>query len=191
MRRPRRSCHPGAQSVLIESEPGFRFFVSTRFLDANRSSLRSKTRWQQSSTRRLRNHSSLVDFVRRNAPTSVLPGTPVPFDGGLRPLLAPFRLKLGLLATGAGTFQAKVSMVDHVGGRSPDEFSHPLMCEAVSSWWAFLIRPSRRAQGRIDLASSRNRFASSMRRCSSDTVCLKRRRFCICMLPSIGIGGAC
>jgi hypothetical protein len=106
-------------------------------------------------------------------------------------LLALFRLKLSLLATGGGTFQAEVSMVDHVGGRSPDEFSHPLMCEAVSSWCAFLIRLSRRAQGRIDLASSRKRLASSMRRCSSDTVCLKRRRFCIYMLPSVRIGGAC
>jgi hypothetical protein len=82
-------------------------------------------------------------------------------------------------------------MVGHIGYRSPDEFSQPLMCEAVSNWWAFLTRLSRRAQGRIDLASSRKRLASSMRRCSSDTVCLKRRRFGICTLPSVGIGGAC
>ena len=163
----------------------------TRFPHGHRSPLRSETRCQKSSTRRLRNHSSLVDFVRRDAPTSVIPGTPVPFSGGLRPLLAPFWLKLCLLAAGEGTFQAEVSMVGHVGGRSPAEFSHPLMCEAVSSWWAFLIRLSRRAQGRIDLASSRKRLASSMRRCSSDTVCLKRRRFCIYMLPSVGINGAC
>ena len=41
-----------------------------------------------------------------------------------------------------------------------------------------------------DFASARKRRASSVRRCSSDTVCLKRRRLCILPLRSVGIYGA-
>jgi hypothetical protein len=123
----------------------------------------------------------------RGAPAFVRLGAAVPFHCSLDPLLSPFRLKLCLLAASQGTFQAEVAMIHHVGGLSPGELSHSLMCEAASSWRAFLIRLSRRAQGRIDLASSRKRIASLARRCSSDMVCLKRRRFCICEIRSIAI----
>jgi hypothetical protein len=133
-----------------------------------------------------------MHFVCRAASALVLLGAAVPFRGRLDPLLSPVRLKLCLLAASQSAFQAEVTMIHHhVGGLRPGELSHSLICEAVSSWRAFLIRLSRRAQGRIDLASSRKRLASSVRRCSSDAVCLKRRRFCICELRSLGIYGAC
>jgi hypothetical protein len=132
-----------------------------------------------------------MHLVRRDAPAPALLGMTVPFDGDLQPLLPPIGLKLRLLATGGGAFQTEVAIVAHVGGLKPGELSHSLMCEAVSSWRAFLTRLSRRAQGRIDLASSRKRLASLVRRCSSDTVCLERRRFCIYRLHSAAIRGAC
>jgi hypothetical protein len=77
--------------------------------------------------RRLRDHSSLVHFVRRDASASVLLGALIPFDGGFHPLLSPVWLNLGLFATGGGTPQTEVSMVRHVGGLSPGELSHSLM----------------------------------------------------------------
>jgi hypothetical protein len=131
-----------------------------------------------------------VHFVCRDASAFALLGAPIPFDGGFHPLLSPGGLKLCLFTTGGRTPQAEVSMIRHVGGLSPGELSHSLTCEAVSSWRAFLIRLSRRAQGRINLASSRKRLASLVRRCSSDMVCLTRRRFCICELRSVRIYGA-
>jgi hypothetical protein len=68
-----------------------------------------------------------MHFVRREASASVLFGTPIPFDGGFRPLLLPVWLNLGLFATGRGTPQAEISMVCHVGGLNPGELSHSLI----------------------------------------------------------------
>jgi hypothetical protein len=90
-----------------------------------------------------------------------------------------------VITPGQSTRDALPMTGRHVGGLSPGELSHSLMWEAVSSWRAFRIRLSRRAQGRIDLASSRSRLASLVSRCSSDMVCLKRRRFCMCKLRSV------
>ena len=77
--------------------------------------------------RRLRDHSPLVHFVGRDASASVLLGAPIPFDGGLYPLLSPVRLNLCLFAAGGRTPQTEVSMVHHVGGLSPGELSHSLI----------------------------------------------------------------
>lgn len=74
-----------------------------------------------------------MHLVRRDASAFVVLGAPIPFDGGLGPLLSPFRLKLCLNPASGGTFQAEVTMIDHVGGLSPGELSQSLMCEAVSS----------------------------------------------------------
>jgi hypothetical protein len=67
-----------------------------------------------------------MHFMRRDASAFILLGAPIPFDGGLHPLLPPVRLNLGLSAAGGGTLQAELAVVCHVGGRSPGELSHSL-----------------------------------------------------------------
>lgn len=62
------------------------------------------------------------------------------------------------------------------GARSPGELSHSLICEPVSHWRALRKTSCRSVPGGSSAASLHKRTASSARRYSRGSSCLKRRR---------------
>jgi hypothetical protein len=61
-------------------------------------------------------------------------------------------------------------MAAYLGGCSPEDSSHSLICEPIPAWRARRKRDSCTMRGGSDLASSRKRFASSARRSSRESV---------------------
>ena len=75
-----------------------------------------------------------------------------------------------------------------VGDFRPGEFSHSFMWEVVSACRALRISLSRSPPGRVPRASFRRRCATSTRRLSRGSICLKPRRCCCMALLPVRVG---